>query len=112
MIVSKLTITYRSIGNGINTSIAPVWQTEAAQAKWRGKLVILEMAMNIVGFCLVNWVRDTPVQFVLASLTQSQINYALSFSPGAFSWRFPLAFQFIFIIILFVTVPWLPESPR
>ena len=26
--------------------------------------------------------------------------------------RFPLAFQFVFIIILFATVPWLPESPR
>ena len=26
--------------------------------------------------------------------------------------RFPLAFQFIFIFILFGTVPWLPESPR
>lgn len=62
MVVLKLTMSYRSIGNGINTSIAPVWQTEAAQAKWRGKLVILEMAMNIVGFCLVNWVRNAPSQ--------------------------------------------------
>lgn len=35
------------IGNGINTSTAPIWQTEASQPKWRGKLVILEMGMNI-----------------------------------------------------------------
>jgi hypothetical protein len=28
------------------------------------------------------------------------------------AWRFPLALQFIFIFILFGTVPWLPESPR
>jgi hypothetical protein len=28
------------------------------------------------------------------------------------AWRIPLALQFIFIIILFATVPWLPESPR
>lgn len=26
--------------------------------------------------------------------------------------RLPLAFQFIFIFILYATVPWLPESPR
>ena len=26
--------------------------------------------------------------------------------------RFPLAFQFFFIFILYGTVPWLPESPR
>ncbi|KAK7221412.1 hypothetical protein V2G26_009415 [Clonostachys chloroleuca] len=83
------------IGNGINTATAPIWQTETAQAKWRGKLVILEMAMNIAGFCLVNW-----------------LNYGLSFVDSSVSWRFPLAFQFVFIFILFATVPWLPESPR
>jgi len=51
--------------------------------------------MNIVGFSLCNW-----------------INYGLSFAGGAVAWRFPLAFQAIFIIALFATVPWLPESPR
>jgi hypothetical protein len=56
---------------------------------------MLEMMMNIAGFSLVNW-----------------INYGLSFQGGSIAWRFPLAFQFIFIIILFATVPFLPESPR
>ncbi|KAL5042744.1 hypothetical protein BDW71DRAFT_216715 [Aspergillus fruticulosus] len=83
------------VGNGINTTTAPVWQTETAHHKWRGKLVILEMVMNIAGFSLVNW-----------------INYGLSFRGGAVAWRFPIAFQFFFIFILFATVPWLPESPR
>jgi MFS family permease len=84
-----------SIGNGINTTTAPVWQTETAHHKWRGKLVIFELVMNIAGFSLVNW-----------------INYGLSFRGGAVAWRFPIAFQFFFILILFATVPWLPESPR
>ncbi|KAJ2892768.1 Sugar/inositol transporter [Zalerion maritima] len=83
------------IGNGINTSTAPVWQTETAKASWRGKLVILDMMTNIGGLCLVNW-----------------INYGLSFKEGSVAWRFPLAFQFVFIFTLFATVPWLPESPR
>ncbi|KAJ5348526.1 uncharacterized protein N7506_001779 [Penicillium brevicompactum] len=83
------------IGNGINTSSAPIWQTETAPAKWRGKLVMLEMVMNIAGFAAVNW-----------------INYGLSFNSGAIAWRLPIALQFLFIIILFATVPWLPESPR
>ncbi|OQD77091.1 hypothetical protein PENDEC_c003G01990 [Penicillium decumbens] len=83
------------IGNGINTATAPVWQTETSQLKWRGKLVILEMMMNIGGYCLVNW-----------------INYGLSFAGGAVAWRFPLAFQFIFLFVLWSTTPWLPESPR
>lgn len=56
---------------------------------------MFEMMMNIAGFSLCNW-----------------INYGLSFAGGAVAWRFPLAFQFVFIIALFATVPWLPESPR
>lgn len=84
-----------SIGNGINTSTAPVWQTETATVKWRGKLVILEMTLNVSGFALVNW-----------------INYGLSFKGGALAWRLPIALQFFFIFILYATVPWLPESPR
>lgn len=56
---------------------------------------MFEMMMNIVGFSVCNW-----------------INYGLSFAGGAVAWRFPLAFQFIFIFLLFGTVPWLPESPR
>ncbi|KAJ6083121.1 hypothetical protein N7467_007256 [Penicillium canescens] len=53
------------IGNGINTSSAPIWQTETSPARWRGKLVMLEMVMNIAGFAVVNW-----------------INYGLSFRDG------------------------------
>lgn len=56
---------------------------------------MFEMMMNIVGFSLCNW-----------------INFGLSYAGGAVAWRFPLAFQFVFIIALFAAVPWLPESPR
>ncbi|KAH4935937.1 hypothetical protein HBI23_055580 [Parastagonospora nodorum] len=83
------------IGNGINTSTAPVWQGETSKAGWRGKLIVIEMIMNIAGFSMSNWVT-----------------YGFSFLGGSVAWRVPLAFQFLFIIILFATVPWLPESPR
>lgn len=83
------------IGNGLNTATAPVWQTETSQVAWRGKLVVIELITNIAGFSLSNWV-----------------NFGLSYAGGAIAWRFPLAFQLVFIIILFLTVPWLPESPR
>lgn len=88
-------VSLRRIGNGINTATAPIWQTETSQLKWRGKLVMIEMMMNIAGFCLVNW-----------------INYGFSFVGGSIAWRFPLAFQFVFFFILWSTTPWLPESPR
>jgi MFS family permease len=40
------------IGNGINTSTAPVWQGETSKASWRGKLIVIEMICNIFGFML------------------------------------------------------------
>jgi MFS family permease len=83
------------IGNGLNTATAPVWQSETSKANWRGRLVVIEMIMNIAGFSLSNW-----------------MTYGFSFVPGPISWRFPLAFQLVFMAILFATVPWLPESPR
>ncbi|KAL8629941.1 hypothetical protein Q9189_004378, partial [Teloschistes chrysophthalmus] len=92
MIVGRIVA---GIGNGLNTATAPVWQAETSKAAWRGKLVVIEMICNIAGFSLSNWVT-----------------YGFSFVDGPVSWRMPLVLQFIFIFILFGTVPWLPESPR
>lgn len=86
---------FLSIGNGVNTATAPVWQTETAPPYLRGKLVGVELVANIGGFCLVSW-----------------INYGMSFAGGAMVWRLPVALQMLFIMVLFATVPWLPESPR
>lgn len=40
------------------------------------------------------------------------INYGLSFREGPIAWRLPIALQFVFMLFLFVLIPWLPESPR
>ncbi|KAJ3787481.1 general substrate transporter [Lentinula aff. detonsa] len=92
MIVARVVT---GIGNGMNTSTAPVWQSETAKASWRGGLIVFSMIMNIAGFSLSNW-----------------MTYGLSFVSGSISWRFPIAFQLVFSVILLATVPWLPESPR
>ncbi|KIW03943.1 uncharacterized protein PV09_04781 [Verruconis gallopava] len=92
MIVGRIVA---GIGNGLNTATAPVWQGETSKASWRGKLVVIEMICNIFGFMLSNWVT-----------------FGFSFLGGGVAWRIPLAIQFIFIAILYGTVPWLPESPR
>ncbi len=83
------------IGNGINTATAPPWQAETSKASWRGKLIVIELILNIAGFSMSNW-----------------ITFGFSYVPGPVAWRIPLALQFIFIVILYATVPWLPESPR
>ncbi|KAF9027936.1 general substrate transporter [Hymenopellis radicata] len=92
MIVARLVT---GVGNGINTSTSPVWQSETTKASMKGKLIILSMIMNIAGFSLSNW-----------------MTYGFSFLSGSISWRFPIAFQLVFSVVLFATVPWLPESPR
>ncbi|KAL4804491.1 general substrate transporter [Aspergillus unguis] len=92
MIVGRIV---SGIGNGINSSTVAVWQTETAPARLKGKLVILQNALLLVGFSMSNW-----------------INYGLAFANGPVSWRFPLAFQLVFIIMIYLVIPWLPESPR
>ncbi|KAK4444166.1 sugar transporter [Podospora aff. communis PSN243] len=80
------------IGNGMATATAPVWLAEMASAKRRGRMVFMMMAGSAVGFAVGNWVA-----FAMSDDT---------------SFRVPMAFNFVFIILLFATVPWLPESPR
>lgn len=92
MIVGRI---IAGIGNGMNTSTAPPWQAETSKAAWRGKLIVIELILNIMGFSLSTWVT-----------------FGFSYIDGPVSWRVPLAIQFIFIFILYATVPWLPESPR
>ena len=58
-------------------------------------LIKCRFSMNIAGFSLSNW-----------------MTYGFSFRQGSVAWRFPIAFQLFFSIILLSTVPWLPESPR
>lgn len=111
MIVGRIVA---GVGNGLNTSTAPVWQADSAKSSWRGRLVVIECVMNIAGFCLVNWISK--FADALPNMNQKEANpitdYGLSFAGGGVAWRIPLAIQFVFIFILFATVPWLPESPR
>ncbi|KAJ7187026.1 general substrate transporter [Mycena filopes] len=92
MIVARI---ITGLGNGINTATAPVWQSETCKPSWRGKLVVFEMVMNIAGFSVSNW-----------------MTYGFSYVRGSASWRFPIAFQLVFSVIMLGTIPWLPDSPR
>lgn len=92
MIVGRIVA---GLGNGLNTAAAPVWQIETAKPSLRGKLVVLGLVLNVAGFCFANW-----------------LTFALSYADGPVAWRFPLAFQIVFAIIIAATAPFLPESPR
>lgn len=83
------------IGNGGNTATAPVWHVETSKSSSKGKAVVKEMMVNACGFILAN----------VMTLALSRVR------TGA-QWRFPLGIQLILVVIILVTVPLLPESPR
>ncbi|CCG81390.1 Hexose carrier protein [Taphrina deformans PYCC 5710] len=83
------------IGNGFNTATAPVYHSEVSEAHDRGKAVVLEMFINVLGFVISNW----------TTLVFSSVRSNLQ-------WRIPLAGQLVFAAIIVVTLPFAPESPR
>ena len=82
-------------GMGMTSSVCPVFQAECSKARHRGKLVVVGSMSNTAAFCLSNW-----------------MNYGLYFRGGALQWRFPLAFQLIFPIIVSTALLFIPDSPR
>ncbi|KAJ0420357.1 general substrate transporter [Aspergillus carlsbadensis] len=83
------------IGNGMNSSTAPVYQSECAPARYRGALLTLQGTFTILGVVIAYW-----------------MDYGTSFTESSFQWRFPLAFQAVFAIFLVLQVIGLPETPR
>ena len=83
-------------GNGMNTSTVPTWASETSKSHKRGKMVMIEGAMITGGICLSYW-----------------IDFGFSFlEPSTVSWRFPIAFQIFFALMLLAFILELPESPR
>ncbi|PGH15291.1 hypothetical protein AJ79_02456 [Helicocarpus griseus UAMH5409] len=84
------------LGNGLNTSTVPTWQSECSKSHRRGQLVMVEGALITGGICISYW-----------------LDFAFSFlEPSTISWRFPIAFQIAFALIILAVVMFLPESPR
>ncbi|KAJ5622739.1 hypothetical protein N7490_011344 [Penicillium lividum] len=84
------------IGTGLNTTAIPMWQVETCKQHHRGRLVIMELVLNIFGIAITNW-----------------MNYGFTYLPSnSVSWRFPLAFQSFWSIVTLVLTTIMPESPR
>ncbi|KAL4912392.1 hypothetical protein BDW62DRAFT_206503 [Aspergillus aurantiobrunneus] len=84
------------IGNGMNTIACPVLQSETARANDRGKLIVLQLVLNILGIVISNW-----------------MNFGFTYIPNSsVSWRFPLASQCFFALVTMSLVFFTPESPR
>lgn len=85
-----------SIGNGLNTSTVPTWQSECSKSHRRGQLVMVEGALITGGICFSYW-----------------LDFGFSFlDPNSIAWRFPIGFQIVFAVVILLFVLELPESPR
>ncbi|KAJ6004775.1 sugar transporter STL1 [Penicillium herquei] len=83
------------LGNGADTATIPVWQSECSAAHKRGFLVCFEGAIIAVGTFIAYW-----------------IDFGLSYVDTSVAWRFPVAFQILFAILVSAGGLCLPESPR
>ncbi|KAI5207819.1 general substrate transporter [Aureobasidium subglaciale] len=84
------------LGNGMNTSTVPSWQSECSKSHRRGQMVMIEGALITGGVMLSYW-----------------IDFGFSFlEPSTISWRFPIALQILFALIILMFIMGLPESPR
>ncbi|OAA53333.1 General substrate transporter [Cordyceps fumosorosea ARSEF 2679] len=83
------------VGNGMVTSTIPTWQSECARPHKRGFLIMLSGALISGGIMIAYW-----------------IDFGFYFLEGSVRWRFPIAFQSFFTLIVMWGLMYLPESPR
>ncbi|KAF1957382.1 general substrate transporter [Byssothecium circinans] len=83
------------VGNGMNTSTIPTYQAECSKSKNRGLLICIEGGVIAFGTLIAYWV-----------------DYGCQYGPPNLTWRFPIAFQVVFGLVVLIIPFWLPESPR
>ncbi|GFG01552.1 sugar transporter STL1 [Aspergillus lentulus] len=83
------------IGNGMNTSTIPTYQAECSKTSNRGLLICIEGGIIAIGTMIAYW-----------------IDFGAHYGPSDLVWRFPIAFQIVFGIVIIVGMLYLPESPR
>ncbi|RVD87241.1 uncharacterized protein DFL_001483 [Arthrobotrys flagrans] len=83
------------VGNGMNTSCVPTYQAECANTKNRGLLICIQGGVIAFGTLISYW-----------------LNYGVTQYESSFSWRFPIAFQIVFGLIILIGMAGLPDSPR
>lgn len=83
-------------GVGQLSSIVPVWQSETAGAKNRGRHVVIDGLFICLGYTLESWIN---------------LGF-FEFKTGPITWRPPIAIGTLFTLVIIISVYLLPESPR
>lgn len=83
------------VGTGFNTSTIPVWQSEMTKPRIRGAMINLDGSVIALGTMIAYW-----------------LDFGFSFIKSSVQWRFPVAVQIIFAVVLLGGIIRMPESPR
>lgn len=83
------------LGFGALSSTVPIWQAECCPARHRGALMALQGAFVCVGLTVSQW-----------------LTFGLFFTSGSVTWRVPVAFPIVPLVLLLAFIPFLPDSPR
>lgn len=83
------------IGVGLSTVAVPILQSETLPSHNRGALLVVQSALIIIGVAIASW-----------------LCFATLHANSSLQWRFPIACQILFSLLVLCCCPFLPETPR
>jgi MFS family permease len=83
------------VGVGLSTVAVPILQSETLPAHNRGSLLVVQSALIIIGVAIASW-----------------LCFATLYADSSLQWRFPVACQILFSLIVLALCPFLCETPR
>jgi MFS family permease len=83
------------VGVGLSTVAVPILQSETLPAHNRGALLVVQSALIIIGVAVASW-----------------LCFATLYANSSLQWRFPVACQILFSLIVLALCPFLCETPR
>ncbi|KAF2221631.1 sugar transporter STL1 [Elsinoe ampelina] len=92
MFVSRI---IAGVGVGLSTVAVPILQSETLPAHNRGALLVVQSALIIIGVALASW-----------------LCFATLYANNSMQWRFPVACQILFSMLVLLCCPFICETPR
>ncbi|CAG5137575.1 uncharacterized protein ALTATR162_LOCUS156 [Alternaria atra] len=83
------------VGVGLSTVAVPILQSETLPAHNRGALLVVQSALIIIGVAIASW-----------------LCFATLYADSSIQWRFPVACQILFSLLVLALCPFLCETPR
>jgi MFS family permease len=83
------------VGVGLSTVAVPILQSETLPAHNRGALLVVQSALIIIGVAVASW-----------------LCFATLYADSEMQWRFPVACQILFSLIVLGLCPFLCEMPQ